>query len=101
LQRNPQSVDALTQLAVASEKAGHLQEALETYRALSQELAEESDLWLNAKVKVAELRHRLGEEEEACELLRLIKLLYLEPKGAQLKEDVLKLEQRLCGSREG
>jgi len=96
LTHDPQSSDALYQLSLLYEKESRWEDALATWKKLSQGQQPGSYRWFESRYHSAHILTTLGKIKEACDRITVIQVLYPDLGDEELKEKFLKLRDEFC-----
>jgi tetratricopeptide (TPR) repeat protein len=98
LKTNPSNLNIVrlefAQLLSSQNTADLLTEALTQWREIESRTSEASPAWFDAKYEIARAHLRLGNSEQAARMVGLLRVLYPEMGGPELKQQFDELERR-------
>ena len=96
--RAPDAADALSNLGKIYEEQGHWDQALEVWRRYSKAIEAGSDDWLDSRYRIAVAHSKMGREQEACEVITMIRVLHPDAGNEASRAKILALEKTVCGN---
>lgn len=96
LEQNPESADAIYNLGLISEKEDDWEDALKTWRRFSDGVKNGSHYWFESRYHTAKALYKLGQTENACEILNMTIILHPELRDKKFKTEFTKLKIDIC-----
>jgi hypothetical protein len=78
------------------EREGKWEDALDNWRKFTKGLKTGSYYWYESRYRTANALNHLGKDDEACEVINVMKVLHPQLRDDQFREKFTKLEKDIC-----
>jgi len=93
--RFPQKIELLVGKARLLSRSEDQERALQQWRLVSRKATPQSNVWFLAKLEIARCHQKLGNSEEAMNMIRYLATLYPDLGGAEMKSAFVELSRQL------